>query len=259
MMLHRSKRAVAGAALLTLLAGVTVPATARAADLLVGAASSLMHAMEQIGREFEAAHPGMRVQFSFAVSDALLTQIVNGAPIDVFIPDDDEVMDRAAGVMLAGTRRDVAANRLVLIVSPGAAAAVPPIASLADLATARIERIAICSPQSVPAGRYAKGALDRANLWTALTPKFVYVADARDVRDRVVGGEAGAGFVYATDAALVGDRVKVAFNVPTATPIRYSAAVLRTSTEEGAAREFLQYLRSAPARKVLAHFGFAGL
>jgi len=79
------------------------------------------------------------------------------------------------------------------------------------------------------------------------------------VRDYVARGEAGAGFVYATDAALVGDRVKVAFNVPTATPIRYSAAIPRASTEEGSAREFLQYLRSAPARKVLAHYGFVGL
>ena len=259
MALRRSKRAIAGAALLTLLAAVMAPAAARAAELTVGAATSLMHAMEQIGREFEAANPGTRVTFSFAVSDALLTQIANGAPIDVFIPDDDEVMDRAAGVMLAGTRRDVAANRLVLIVPPGAGAGAPPLTSLADLATPRIERIAIGSPQSVTAGRYAKGALDRANLWTALTPKFVYGADVREVRDYVARGEAGAGFVYATDAALVGDRVKVAFGVPTPTPIRYSAAVMRASTDESAARAFISYLRSAPARKVLAHYGFVGL
>jgi len=252
-------RGLAGAAWLVLLIGGVAPVSVRAGELVVGAASSLMHAMEQIGREFEAAHPGTRVQFHFAVSDALLTQIANGTPIDVFIPDDDEVMDRAAGVMLAGTRRDVAANRLVLIVPPGAASGAPPPTSLADLATPRFERIAIGSPQSVTAGRYAKGALDRANLWAALTPKFVYAADARDVRDYVVRGEAGAGFVYATDAALVGDRVKVAFNVPTATPIRYSAAIPRASTEEGSAREFLQYLRSAPARKVLAYYGFVGL
>jgi molybdate transport system substrate-binding protein len=259
MNLRRPIRAAAAATLVTLLAGIAVPASARAAELLVGAASSLMHAMEQIGREFEAANPGTRVRFNFAVSDALLTQIADGAPIDVFVPDDDEVMDRAAAVTLAGTRRDVAANRLVLIVAPATAASAPPLASLADLATARIERVAICSPQNGSLGRYAKGALERQNLWTTLTPKFVFVADARDVRDRVVGGEAGAGFVYATDAALVGDRVKVAFSVPTATPIRYSAAVLRASTEEGAARAFVQYLRSAPARQVLALFSFVGL
>jgi molybdate transport system substrate-binding protein len=252
-------RAVRIAAMVTLLAGIAAPASARAAELLVGAASSLMHAMEQIGREFEAANPGARVQFNFAVSDALLTQIADGVPIDVFVPDDDEVMDRAAALTLAGTRRDVAANRLVLIVQPAAAASAPPLGSLADLATARVERIAICSPQSGSLGRYAKAALERQNLWTALAPKFVFVADARDVRDRVVGGEAGAGFVYATDAALVGDRVKVALNVPTVTPIRYSAAVLRTSTQEAVARAFVQYLRSAQARQVLAYFGFVGL
>jgi len=147
----------------------------------------------------------------------------------------------------------------VLIVPPGAASGAPPPTSLADLATPRFERIAIGSPQSVTAGRYAKGALDRANLWTALTPKFVYGADVREVRDYVARGEAGAGFVYATDAALVGDRVKVAFSVPTPTPIRYSAAVMRASTDESTARAFIQYLRSPPARKVLAHYGFVGL
>jgi len=259
MTLRSSIRSRATAALLALLAAAMTPAAARTADLAVGAASSLAHAMEQIGREFEAAHPGTRVQFTFAQSDALLNRIITGTPIDVFIPDDDEVMDRAVGVMLAGTRRDVAANRLVLIVPPGAAAGAPALASLADLATPRVERIAIGNPPSVTAGRYAKGALERANLWTVLTPKFIFAADGKEVRDFVVRGEAGAGFVYATDAALVGDRVKVAFSVPTVTPIRYSAAIPRASTEEALAREFLQYLRSAPARKALAYYGFAGL
>jgi len=258
MSLHHSIRACAAATLLTVLA-VTPSAAARAADLAVGAAASLAPAMEQIGREFEAARPGTRVQFSFAQSDALLNQITTGTPIDVFIPDDDEVMDRAAGVMLAGTRRDVAANRLVLIVPPAAAASAPALTSLADLATPRIERIAIGNPPSVTAGRYAKGALERADLWATLTPKFLFAADSKAVRDTVVRGEAGAGFVYATDAALVGDRVKVAFSVPTVTSIRYSAAIPRASTEEALAREFLQYLRSAPARKVLAYYGFSGI
>lgn len=258
MSLHHSIRACAAATLLTVLA-VMASAAARAADLAVGAAASLAPAMEQIGREFEAARPGTRVQFSFAQSDALLNQITTGTPIDVFIPDDDEVMDRAAGVMLAGTRRDVAANRLVLIVPPVAAASAPALTSLADLATPRIERIAIGNPPSVTAGRYAKGALERADLWATLTPKFLFAADSKAVRDTVVRGEAGAGFVYATDAALVGDRVKVAFSVPTVTSIRYSAAIPRASTEEALAREFLQYLRSAPARKVLAYYGFSGI
>jgi molybdate transport system substrate-binding protein len=79
-------------------------------------------------------------------------------------------MDRAAGVMLAGTRRDVAANRLVLIVPPAAAVGAPALTSLADLAMPRIERVAMGNPPSVTAGRYAKGALERANLWTASRP-----------------------------------------------------------------------------------------
>jgi molybdate transport system substrate-binding protein len=236
------------------------PPPADAAEITVGAATSLMHALQEIGRDFEAANPDARIHFHFAVSDALVGEIINGTPIDVFVPDDDELMDRVAPVMLAGTRRDVAANRLVLIVPPApAAAGTPPLASLADLATSRVERIAVCNPPQCPAGRYAKGALDRANLWAAVQPKFVYGADAREVRDHVVRGEVGAGFVYATDASIVGERVKVAFYVPTLTPIRYSAAILRTSPEADLALAFIQYLRSAPARQVLARYGFAGV
>lgn len=224
---------------------------ARAAELRVAAASSLLHAMEQIGRDFEAAH-GTRVRFDFAVADALLTQILDGAPIDVFVPDAEEVMDRAEPLMLAGTRRDIATNRLVVIVAPAA----PPLTALADLATSRIEKIAVGNPLTSPLGRYAKGALERTQLWTPLMPKFVYDADVRRVRDIVVRGEAQAGFVYETDATMVGERVRIAFNVPTATPIRYAAAVVRNSGEEAPARAFVQYLRSAPAREVLAHYGF---
>ena len=239
------------ASVLVLIAAAGGATTAAAVELGIAAAESLSSAMTHIARDFEAANPGTRLRLEFAASDAIMDQIVQGAPFDVFIPADDELMDRIEPMMLPGTRRDVALNRLVLIVPPKAT---PP-ASLGDLA--RLERIAIAAPQTVPAGRYAKGALERAQLWTTLTPKLVNAPSERQVRDRVAVGEADAGFVYATDAAAVGDRVKVAFNVPTVRPIRYPAAIVRTSQEEPTARAFVEYQRGPAARQVLVHYGFA--
>ena len=78
------------------------------------------------------------------------------------------------------------------------------------------------------------------------------------MRDRVVARRGRRGLRVATDAALVGDRVRVAFGVPTVRPIRYSAAIVRASREEAAARAFVEYLRGPPAREVFAYYGFTG-
>jgi molybdate transport system substrate-binding protein len=239
------------AALCLLLAGAVAAAPAQAVEIRVAAASSLARAMEDIGREFESAHEA-RVRFDFATSDSLLAQLANGGPADVFVADADDVMDRAEALMLAGTRRDVAADRLVVVVAAGA----PPIATLAELAMPRIERIAVGTPQTSAVGRYAQRALDRAQLWTPLALKFLYVADAPQVRDAVVRGEAAAGFVYETEANGVDARVRIAFAVPTAGPVRYSAAVVRASTEEEASRAFVRFLRSAPAAAAFTRHGF---
>ncbi len=243
------RAAAAGVALV--LAFAAVPA--RAADLVVAASESLAVALQPIAREFEAAHPDTRVQLQFGAGDAVIDDIVRGAAIDVFIPADDELMDRIEPLMLAGSRRDVALNRLVVIVAAKAAA--PP-ARLADLA--HLERVALANPASVASGRYAKGALERAQLFAPLQPKLVLAAGEREVRDRVIGGEADAGFVYATDAAIVGDRVRVAFAVPTVRPVRYPAAIVRASADEATARAFIEFLRGAPAQEMLRHYGFTG-
>ena len=130
------------------------------ADLVVSAATSLTNAFKEIGTLFSAANPGTHVAFNFASSDILLAQIVKGAPADVFAAADQDAMDRAeqSDSLLRGSRRNFATNRLVVIVPAGAA----PMSALSDLTGRPYARIAVGSPQSVPAGRYAKGALERA-------------------------------------------------------------------------------------------------
>lgn len=243
------------------LAGLIVAALAfalpaRAADLTVSAAASLGNAFAEIGPLFEAANPGQRVAFNFAASGPLLQQIAQGAPVDVFASADEATMDQAQakGLVQAAQRRDFASNTLVVIVPAVGATKTP--AALADLGQPGYARIAIGQPASVPVGRYTQGVLVQAGLWTAIEPKMIGAQSVRQALDYVARGEVDAGFVYATDAALMPAKVKVAFAVPTTTPIRYPAAPIAASANAEAAQRFVAFLLTPPAQAVLARYGF---
>lgn len=236
-----------------LVLGLVVQAAA-GQSLVVSAAASLTNAFRDIGKAFEAAHPGTSVSFNFAASDVLATQIVKGAPADVFASADQDAMDRAveANAIVDATRRDFAANALVLV-TPAKAA---PLAALADLRNERIRRIAVGSPQTVPAGRYAKEALERAQLWSPLRAKLVFAQNVRQVLDYVAREEAEAGFVYATDAAIMRDKVRIAFDVPTTAPVRYPIAVVRDSGNGALAQAFIAFVAGDAGQRVLRQYGF---
>lgn len=226
---------------------------AHAADVTVSAAASLTNALRDIAPLFEAAHPGTRLQLNFGASGALLAQIAKGAPADVFVSADEESMDQAQAqsLLLAGTRRDFVSNTLVVVV-PAAAAALP--ATLREVAA--LGRIAIGLPASVPAGRYARSALEQAGLWAQVEPKMIGASSVRQALDYVARAEVDASFVYATDAALMPGKVKVAFTVPTTRPVRYPIAVLSGAPNAADGRRFVDFLFTPPAQAVLARYGF---
>jgi molybdate transport system substrate-binding protein len=234
----------------------TASLAASAADLTVSAAASLTNAFAEIGRAFEAQNPGTKVQFNFAASGALLQQIAKGAPVDVLASADEETMDDAQkqGLVDPSTRIDFVRNTLVVIV-PGDSKAVP--SALADLARDRVHRIAIGQPASVPVGRYTKAVLEQANLWSAIEPKMIGAQSVRQALDYVARGEVDGGFVYATDAAIMAGRVRVAFTVPTLTPILYPIAVLKNAGDAATAQRFVRFVAQPEAQAVLARFGFA--
>ena len=120
-----------------------------------------------------------------------------------------------------------------------------------------MKRIAIGVPASVPAGRYAKAALERAALWPAIEAKTIGAQTVRQALDYVARGEVDAGFVYATDAAVLAGKVKVAFVVPTEAPVLYPIAPLAAAGNATAARQFVAYVLSPPGQAVLARHGFA--
>ena len=238
-------------AVATLLAVASI--SVRAADLTVSAASSLTNAFRDIGPLFEAAHPGSKVQFNFGASGALLQQIAKGAPADVFASADTETMDQAQKAKLVKQRRDFVSNTLVVVVPPSSANTPKAVADLAQPAYARI---AIGLPASVPVGRYTKVVLEATNLWGAIEPKMIGANNVRQALDYVARAEVDAAFVYATDAALMPDKVKVALTVPTTKPILYPVAPLAAAPNAADAAKFVDFLFTPPAQAVLARYGF---
>ena len=226
-----------------------------AAELTVSAAASLTNAFRELAPMFESQNPGTKVQFNFGASGALLQQIAKGAPADVFASADQETMDQAQSQSLVAPaqRRNFVSNALVVIV-PSDAKAQPR--AVADLAGPAYVRVAIGVPASVPVGRYTKGVLERAGLWSAIEPKMIGAQNVRQALDYVSRGEVDAGFVYATDAAVMPDKVTVTLVVPTQVPVLYPIAPVSSSANAEQAKKFVAFTLSAPAQAVLVRYGF---
>jgi molybdate transport system substrate-binding protein len=229
---------------------------AGAVDVTVSAAASLRDAFTDIAREFERANPQHKVLLNFGASGQLLQQISQGAPVDVFAAADQDTMDRAEtqNLVVRETRVNFTRNQLVVAV-PADAAGTP--AKLADLAGPGVQRIAIGNPDSVPAGRYAKSALDSAKLWDTLKPRLVNTQNVRQALDYVARGEADAGFVYLTDAVLMSDRVRIAFQIPLNTEVLYPIAVVKGSGASDVGKAFVKFILSDKAQAILARFRFS--
>ena len=231
-------------------------AGAHAADVTVSAAASLTNAFKELGTTFEAQHPGTKVLLNFASSDALLAQIAKGAPADVFASADQETMDKAAqqDLLTADSRRNFVANSLVLITPMDSSLTFK---GLSDLSQTGVKRFAMGNPASVPAGRYAKAALEAAGQWTSNEPKAVFATNVRQALDYVARGEVEAGFVYATDAASQKDKVKVAATIPTTAPISYPIAGIARSPNPVDGARFIEFVASPTGQAVLAKYGFS--
>ena len=225
-----------------------------ASPLTVSAAVSLTEALEEVAAAYRAAG-GAPVTFNFAGSNVLARQIVNGAPVDVFVSADETQMEAVAraGMVAEGSRVDVASNTLVLV-----ADARTSIRTLADLGNAEVRRIAVGDPAAVPAGVYARRYLEDIGLWPRLEPKIVPMTNVRAALTSVQNGSASAAFVYATDARVApGLKVVVTVAGARAPRIVYPACVVRTSRQPAAAAAFVNFLRGPAAAAILARHGFA--
>jgi molybdate transport system substrate-binding protein len=222
--------------------------------LTVSAAVSLTEVLEDVARAYRTAAGGS-VAFNVAGSNVLSRQIVNGAPVDVFVSADEAQMDvvERAGLIVPGSRAPVAGNRLAVVISAGA----PALTTLEELAGTRIRRIAIGDPAAVPAGVYARAYLSRVGLWPRLAGKIVPTANVRAALSAVQNGTTDAAIVYATDAALLeGLRTVVVVSGPDSPRIVYPAAVVRTTRKAEAAAGFIEFLRGPAAQRIFQRHGF---
>ena len=233
---------------------VVVPAFA--GEVLVSAAASLTNAFKDLATQYEAAHPDTKVLTTFGASDVVLRQIVEGAPADVFASADQTAMDKAADAKAVDTasRVDFVRNEVVLVVP---ADNPHQIASLDDLKKADVQRIALGNPASVPVGRYTQAALEKAGAWETVHAHEVLGENVRQVLSYVERGEVDAGFVFATDAAVMKDKVKVVQAVETPVPVVYPIALVQRDGRAPEAADFLKFVLSDDGQAVLARYGFA--
>lgn len=244
-----------GKAIAAFVTTLTACATLRAAELNVFAAASLTDSLKEIAAAYEK-ESGDKIVFNFGASSTLARQIEEGAPADIFFSADEakmNVLDKN-GRIVRETRKSRLSNALAIVVTTDSTT---KIQSAADLAEARIKRIALADPKAVPAGVYSKTYLEKLKLWPAVEPKVVPTENVRAALAAVESGNVDAGMVYKTDAAI-SKKVKVAFEVPRADApdISYPMALLSESKQPDPAKKLLAYLDSEAATKVFQKFGF---
>ena len=225
------------------------------APVLVSAAVSLSSVLEEMGAEY-TRETGAALRFNFAGSNVLARQIVDGAAVDVFISADDAQMRvvEEAGLVQAGTRTVLVTNQLAVVVRADWGRRLQ---QLADLGEPDVRRLAVGDPRAVPAGVYARQALERAGVWTVVQPRLVPTVSVRAALAAVDEGNADAAIVYRTDVAAA-RRARLAFVIPPAAapPITYPAAVISRAPHPTAARAWLSWLHGPAAGASFARHGF---
>jgi len=245
------------ATLLVLGLGVVPPGAASAQEMTISAAISMKEAVEALGKRFMQGRSGLTLRYNFGSSGELQKQIEAGAPVDVFVSAAQRQMDELdrRGLIVPASRRVFARNVLVAIKPADSAL---DLAKPADLLDARVRRIVIGNPRTVPVGQYTEESLRALGLWDRVHPKLVFAENVRQALDYVARGEVDAGFVYTTDATLRRERVKEAFRPPEDTyrPVTYPAAVVKDSKHPALAQAFVELLVGPDGRAVLGRLGF---
>jgi molybdate transport system substrate-binding protein len=245
-----------GAVLAVALTTVLVPALSGCNSapseptVVVFAAASLKTSFTEIGEQFKVENPGTSIEFNFAGSSDLVTQLTQGATADVLASADTKNMDKAAEAgLLAGNPVSFASNTLVIAVAPGNPKGV---AGFADLNRHDVS-VVVCAPQ-VPCGSATQRIADATGV--RLNP-VSEESSVTDVLNKVTSGQADAGLVYVTDALAAGDAVTtVRFPEATDAVNIYPIAVLKNAPESGLARKFVDLVSGEAGQKILGQAGF---
>jgi molybdate transport system substrate-binding protein len=231
------------------------------AGITVFAAASLKTTLDHVAADYHNS-TGTKVTISYAASPALAKQIEQAAPADIFISADLDWMDYLAqrGLVRSDSRINLLGNRLVLV-APAASSTVLKIAKDFPLATSLGSgKIAVADVKAVPAGKYAKAALEKLGVWAAVEPKLAQAENVRAALALVAREEAALGIVYRTDA-MAEPKVRIVdiFPLDTHAAIVYPLAITRAAANVDGARAFVMFLSSREARARFAKDGFTML
>jgi molybdate transport system substrate-binding protein len=234
----------------------TVSESKENVELTISAAASLKDAMEVIQNTYQEEHPEVELKFNFGGSGSLQQQISQGAPVDLFFSAAEDKFDLLvdSGDITKEDGVDLLGNELVLVVPKEEQSSMT---SFQDLAKEEVDKISIGTPESVPAGKYAKESLEKMDVWKNVESKVVYAKDVRQVLSYVETGNVGAGIVYKTDA-LVSDKVNIAATADPEThaPIIYQVGIMKDSEHYEASKDFYSYLQSDDGLRVFEEYGF---
>ena len=227
-------------------------------EITVFAAASLTDVLTAAAASYEK-QTADKIVFNFGASSLLMRQIEEGAPADIFFSADEAKMNalEKRGLILKETRKSRLSNSLVIVTAADSGIGIH---SPAELADAKIRRIALADPKAVPAGIYAKAYLEKQNLWSAVEPKIIPTDNVRAALAAVESGNIQAGIVFKTDAAI-SKKVRVAYEVPVkdGPEISYPLAITTNSKSVESARRFLEYLNSDDVAKIFEKYGFVVL
>jgi len=226
-------------------------------ELTISAAASLQDAMNEIKPLFEEENPHIKLNFNFGASGALQQQISQGAPVDLFFSAAEDKFDQLVGDGRIDPKLgiDLVGNELVLVVPTDSNIGIK---SFEDLVKAN--QISIGTPESVPAGQYAKETLENLNIWGDLEEKVVYAKDVRQVLTYVETNNVDAGIVYKTDA-LISPKVQIVESAKenTHAPITYPVGIIKDSSHPKEANQFYDFLQNKASIDIFEKHGFKGL
>lgn len=244
---------ISAAILFLLLASCSLTTSTISPSLTISAAASLKEAIAEIQQLYTQQQP-VTITNNFGASGSLQQQIEQGAPVDIFICAATTQMDalQQKELILTDTRKNILSNQVILIAHKNSNL----VSNFKDLTSARVQKIALGEPKSVPAGKYAQEVLTFYNIFTQIKPKIIYAKDVRQVLTYVETGNVDAGIVYLTDAKLSDVKIIAIAPANSHSPVVYPVAVIKASKNINAAKKFVQFLSSKPASDVFNKYGF---
>lgn len=225
-------------------------------ELTISAAASLNESLIEIKKNFEKENQHIRILFNIGSSGALKQQVLQGAPVDLFLSASHEQFIELTqeGLIDKQNQTELLGNQLVLITNKEKPS---KLNGFTDLNSGHIKKIAIGIPESVPAGKYAKQTLQNTGIWEQIEPMIIQTKDVRQVLTYVETGNVDAGIVYMTDAK-VSDKVKVVAvaDEQAHDPIVYPGGIINSTSNKKEAELFLSYLQSNTAKTIFEKYGF---